>query len=207
MAVYNMTKRKIAAQETKRKIYKSAMKLFQQNGYDNVTVEDITQKANVAKGTFYTYFKSKDAVLVRTFEEIDKHYKEAFETLDNNASAEQQFMTLGRAMCRYVEESFGVNYTKVVYQNQIGLSKRPMILNNKDRYFYVILRQIVEKGKQTGEFRTDISDEDMVLLFARLLHGLMYDWCMYDGKFDLLQEGELYFERILSMVRIDAGGK
>jgi AcrR family transcriptional regulator len=36
---------------------------FVRNGFASTTIEDITQKAGVAKGTFYLYFDSKEAIL------------------------------------------------------------------------------------------------------------------------------------------------
>lgn len=43
-------------QKTKRKIFNTAMKLFKEKGYDNVTVDEIVAGAEIAKGTFYIYF-------------------------------------------------------------------------------------------------------------------------------------------------------
>ncbi len=40
-----------------------AQKLFLQKGFDNVSVEEITKQAGISKGSFYTYFKSKDELL------------------------------------------------------------------------------------------------------------------------------------------------
>ncbi len=42
----------------------SAQRLFLQNGADSTSIEQITDGANVAKGTFYLHFASKDDVLL-----------------------------------------------------------------------------------------------------------------------------------------------
>ncbi|MEH7383447.1 TetR/AcrR family transcriptional regulator, partial [Bacillus sp. JJ1533] len=52
-----LTKRQLKALETKKAIFESAIKLFKENGFDNVLVEDITTEAGTSKGSFYTYFK------------------------------------------------------------------------------------------------------------------------------------------------------
>ena len=44
------------ALKTREKIYESALKVINEKGYNNVNIEDITTEANVAKGSFYTYF-------------------------------------------------------------------------------------------------------------------------------------------------------
>jgi len=56
-------RRERKAAETRLKLFRSAMQLFAQRGFANVTVEDITEAADVGKGTFFNYFRSKDHVL------------------------------------------------------------------------------------------------------------------------------------------------
>ena len=44
-------------------ILDKAAGLFEERGYNNTTVNDILREVNIAKGTFYYYFKSKEEVL------------------------------------------------------------------------------------------------------------------------------------------------
>lgn len=62
------------AERTKAKLTASARKLISERGFDNVSVEEITKDAGVAKGTFYHYFVCKEDVVrefsTRVIEEI-----------------------------------------------------------------------------------------------------------------------------------------
>ena len=58
-----MDRRQRRAAETRLRLFRCALRLFAQRGFPNVTVEDITQAADVGKGTFFNYFESKDHVL------------------------------------------------------------------------------------------------------------------------------------------------
>jgi AcrR family transcriptional regulator len=49
--------------ETQGNLMDAALRLFCERGYEETTVEDITEAADVAKGTFFNYFPTKDAVL------------------------------------------------------------------------------------------------------------------------------------------------
>ncbi len=49
--------------DRKQEIIDTAERLFRENGYKNTSVDAIIGAMNVAKGTFYYYFKSKEAVL------------------------------------------------------------------------------------------------------------------------------------------------
>lgn len=48
---------------TRREIAESAVTLFARDGYDNVSVEDISEEAGISPRTFYRYFSAKDEVL------------------------------------------------------------------------------------------------------------------------------------------------
>src|ERR1700746_2069636 len=58
-----MGRRERRAAETRLRLFRCALQLFAQRGFPNVTVEDITEAADVGKGTFFNYFASKDDVL------------------------------------------------------------------------------------------------------------------------------------------------
>ncbi len=57
------TRRERKREETKERIFKSAMRLFKQKGFEATTIDEIAEKADVAKGTFFNYFPHKEAVL------------------------------------------------------------------------------------------------------------------------------------------------
>jgi AcrR family transcriptional regulator len=69
-----MEKLSRTAQRTKNKILESALTLFKERGYNSVTIDEITQKAEVAKGSFYTYFSTKSDIVVEEFWQIDNYY-------------------------------------------------------------------------------------------------------------------------------------
>jgi AcrR family transcriptional regulator len=56
-------RRERRAAETRLRLFRCAIELFSQRGFPNVTVEDITEAADVGKGTFFNYFESKEHVL------------------------------------------------------------------------------------------------------------------------------------------------
>lgn len=59
----NLGRRERRAAETRLRLFRSALQLFADRGLSNVTVEDITEAADVGKGTFFNYFESKEHVL------------------------------------------------------------------------------------------------------------------------------------------------
>jgi AcrR family transcriptional regulator len=58
-----MGRREQAKLERRERIYEAALNLFRSQGYEGTTVDQITRHAGLAKGTFFNYFPTKDAVL------------------------------------------------------------------------------------------------------------------------------------------------
>ena len=58
-----MSRRERKKKETHEKIFSNAMHLFRMQGFTATSVEQITQHADVGKGTFYNYFPTKEAVI------------------------------------------------------------------------------------------------------------------------------------------------
>src|ERR1019366_4679589 len=51
------------AADTRVRLFRCALQLIAERGFPNVTVEEITEAADVGKGTFFNYFATKDHVL------------------------------------------------------------------------------------------------------------------------------------------------
>lgn len=199
-----MTQRALNAQETKDKLFQTALLLFAQYGYNTVTVEDITRRAGFSKGTFYAYFPSKESVLLEQFRMIDAHYEQVFKSVPEESSASERVLILMGAMCDYCANVVGMDPLQIIYANQITSPDAVRILNNNDRVVYRILEDCVERGKVSGEFPKGEDSKEMVELLMRSARGLIYDWCMYKNTFDLEKEGGRYFSKILHLMGLAA---
>lgn len=84
----------------------AALKLFRERGYDQVKLEEVAEQADVSVGTVYTYFKTKNALLLAVIvKDFDEAYAAAHEVLTGPLqSCEDAF----DAMCRcYFYEAEG----------------------------------------------------------------------------------------------------
>lgn len=67
-------------QEARMRITREALKLIRERGYSDVSVEDITKACGISKGSFYTYFSSKDNLFNEgTFVTYRAHILEEYE--------------------------------------------------------------------------------------------------------------------------------
>ena len=67
-----MEKKKSVTCQKRKKIVDKAWELFAKNGYKETKVEDITNDLGISKGSFYTYFATKDELLYEVLEKIKK---------------------------------------------------------------------------------------------------------------------------------------
>ena len=79
-------------QSTKSKIIKSAWSLFYKKGYEHTTVEDIIHLSKTSKGTFYHYFKGKEALLNSLSDLFDEKYEELASTINPDLSAYEKLL-------------------------------------------------------------------------------------------------------------------
>src|SRR5215471_1757010 len=65
------------AEDTRRRIYEAALKLFREKGFEQTTMRDIAAKAGVALGAAYYYFSAKEAIVLAFYQEMQEGSHEA----------------------------------------------------------------------------------------------------------------------------------
>ncbi len=173
---------------TKGRIIQAAWQLFYRQGYDDTTVEEIIAASGTSRGSFYHYFEGKDALLSSVSFLFDEKYEELMETLDPHMNAFEQLMYLNRELFAMIENSISLDLLARLYSSQL-ITKGDKHLLDHNRVYYKVLRQIVLLGQQRGELRGDVTVNEMVRVYALCERALIYDWCLSNGDYSLLQYG------------------
>ena len=109
-------------------IVSSAKKVILEMGYKNISVEDITNEAGIAKGSFYTYFKSKNLVIDYILEEVIAKRKNEFK-LDKRKSLENTIKSLVRTRIKLDDEKLKENLVLVnLFRNVASLDEKTLML-------------------------------------------------------------------------------
>lgn len=61
---YHIEKEDRRTRRTKKLLANALMDLIKQKGYDSLTVQDVINKANIGRTTFYTHYESKEQLLI-----------------------------------------------------------------------------------------------------------------------------------------------
>ncbi len=194
-----MTKRQEAAEKNRQKLIDSGRKLIMEKGFDNVSVEDITKDCGLAKGTFYTYFKSKEDL-------VQLINNNPFEKLEDEvaAMAERPLMEqLNYYMINFMEyiENSGIQMARQWTKNVIDPNARN--INNsfsKLEYDTGCLREILVRALSKGKLAKDTPVDTLTNFLINTLYGMMVCWCMSDGKFTPSRWTQSYFDTAVTQI-------
>lgn len=176
------------ARNTRGKIVNAAWKLFYEQGYEDTTVEEIIELSQTSKGSFYHYFDGKDALLSTLSSLFDEKYEELTGQLPPDMSAMETLLFLNRELFGMIENSISVELLARLLSTQLTTSGEKHLLD-RDRFYYKLLRKIISRGQEAGQFCADLSVSEMVKRYALCERALMYDWCLCGGEYSLRQYG------------------
>ena len=182
-------------QPTKTRIVKAAWNLFYKNGYDHTTVEDIIAASKTSKGTFYPYFKGKEALLNSLSYLFDEKYEELYNTIDHSLPSYDKLLLLNRELFCMIEESVDIHLLAYLYSSQL-ITKDKKSLSDKKRFYFKWITEIISDGLERGEFRNTSTAEELMDIYAMYERALLYDWALFKGSFSLSE----YSNRLLPHV-------
>lgn len=191
------TLRQKKALQTKQRIIETALDLFSKKGYDRVTVDEIVNVSKTSKGAFYVHFNSKYEIFLEKFKEIDEFYAHFTESLPNDLSSYEKILLLTKSQMIYLKECLGMDLIRTVYMSAL-IPKQPKFLSNTDRTLFKIVHSFVHEGQETGEFKKDLSAQEITMLITRCMRGTLYDWALFGEEYNLVEEGQKFFRTILS---------
>ena len=96
------------SRNTKGRIISAAWELFYEQGYDDTTVEEIIDKSQTSKGSFYHYFEGKDALLSSLSILFDEKYQELMEVIDKDMNSFEKLMYLNRELFKMIDNSISL---------------------------------------------------------------------------------------------------
>ncbi len=196
MTEVKLTARKEQALETRHRIFEAAVTLFDRQGYDSVTVDDICREVGMSKGAFYTHFKSKDQVLLEEFVKIDEHYTELLTEIEPLEQGVERLERFWVSSLEYIER-MGVKVVKVVFHSEIGPSRKEPYISSRTRPVFRIVEGLIADGR--GEYiRDDMSSAELADSVIACWRGLVYEWCLANGAFDLVARGRPIFALLKS---------
>ena len=145
------SRRERKKQETRQHLLETAWRLFKEQGYDQTTVADITEAVDVAKGTFFNYFATKEEIVDQiVLWRIDLLGSRVLGSGNVPERAVDRIKLLLTAMAD--EFSFGRELTRHLFKAHIGAPIR----RESAHLIGSLMQELVVQGQASGEIRDDV---------------------------------------------------
>ncbi|MBA2393223.1 MAG: TetR/AcrR family transcriptional regulator [Ktedonobacteraceae bacterium] len=173
------------------RIVKAAIELFHTVGYEQTTMDNIAEKAEVSRGTLFNYFPTKTSLLIPFASELFKHRVQP----EVRSYLEKQPTTLDTLRFLFLEigeQVLTLPDIELALQQEFSPSPPAMKVSLHHVGYIETLLTIVHHGRQRGEVRTDIPPEQLAryigVLYVSLIHPLtnQFSAAQYASEVEIL---------------------
>ena len=188
--------------KTKKNIVSAAWRLFYEQGYDDTTVDEIIRASGTSKGTFYHYFKGKDALLTSLSELFDNKYEELIQEMPEEMGSFEKLLYLNQELFGMIETSVSRELLASMYSSQL-VTKGEKHLLDQNRIYYRLLNELIAKGQRDGELTARMSANEIAKIYALCERALLYDWCICNGEYSLREYAGKLMPMFLQSIRAE----
>jgi AcrR family transcriptional regulator len=169
------SRRERRSAETRERLFRSALQLFAQKGFEETTVEDITEAADVGKGTFFNYFPSKDHILIAFSDMQIGKLEQAVAGLRSSEQPLQDFMR--SLVLKMTEEPIrNPGLIRALLRGYLSTTAVREMMIQKQNHAHGLHKQMIEIGQGRGEVRSDIPAAEIAHFFRQTILGTLLIW-------------------------------
>ncbi len=171
----------------KQQIIQAAIEVFSKNNFQNSSISEIAQKANVAEGTIYQYFKNKEDLF---FSIPAQKTKEFCRELDLHLQGIHEAFNKIRKLIWYYLYFFKMNqdYARtLMLEMRVSKSFTASKTYSSLKEFTGKILEILKEGQEEGSIRKDVSIYLLRELILGALEHKVTRWLLKEGKYDLLE--------------------
>jgi AcrR family transcriptional regulator len=161
--------------ETRERIFRAALRLFAERGFLETTVEDITEAADVGKGTFFNYFPTKEHVLATLGAERIAAVERALERA-KKGPVMPALQELATNLAGQSDDSAAL--LRAIYAAHASCAPVRAELQKRLQTGRRLLAQIFDLARKRGEVRRDRSSAELARLTQIILLGVSFAWAL-----------------------------
>ncbi len=155
--------------ETEERILEAALSLFRIKGLEATTLEEITEKADVGKGTFFNYFPSKDILLMHLYErvitEVGGLLERQWKLMGSPFDILKSFLLLLAERIQAYPDLF----------ERVALRMARLALPSRFSWEDLLAR-LLKEGQDRGELRKDIDPREMAEVVTAMGIQTILSW-------------------------------
>jgi AcrR family transcriptional regulator len=169
--------------DNRQRIRQAALDLFACRGLDATTVEQITAAADVAKGTFFNYYRSKEAVLAEAYH--DAFHGVLADVAESRAESFRECVTeLYGALAESVRDRR--SFVIAVFRETLADDEAVRRLEgDAGPRLRAVLRAFVDAGQRSNELRPELDPELVAEMLMGMWTAVLFAWAASGGDFAL----------------------
>ena len=179
----------------------AATSVFSQKGYNKATMLEISEKAGVAEGTIYEYFKNKKDLL---FSIPDKKFELYHKKLEQVCEPKNPLKKLELFIAEYFRILTSDSEFLTIYLYDLKLNKQFYTIDAFSSLINLnkILYDILDEGKQLGVFSSELNNRVFRNLFVGSFSHLAMRWFILNRVTSLQMMSEL--SEVISLLCLSA---
>ncbi|MGM0648297.1 MAG: TetR/AcrR family transcriptional regulator [Bacteroidota bacterium] len=167
----------------------AAVKLIENGGICNVTIKNLAQTISVTEGAIYKHFKSKDEILSQTLEmvrgDVMDVYHKAINSSDTPLIALKNIFVRQAAVFENNPADVVILLSESFFKEMKTLKKCIFLIQSDS---HSIVKAIIEKGQRQNQIRSDVSAEQLTIIYESRFRYCLRQWYMSDFKVDIKKE-------------------
>jgi AcrR family transcriptional regulator len=168
-------------QKTKASIQREALRLFKKHGYEETTIEDIAEAAEISPSTFFNYFPSKEEVVI-----YDEYDPQVFAALMQHRHGERLSTSMRRLIAE-LSKPFAADAPSILERAKLSLEVpelRGRIWGELERTRDIFSQVIADRtGREVADFESQV----VSMAFVAAVFQASIQWVKDDGRGDFLE--------------------
>jgi len=169
-------------QRTRQLLQDALVALILEKGYEAITVQDVIDRANVGRSTFYAHFQDKEDLFLSGFENLRSQFEEH---LLGQSSTEASPWELSLVMFQHAQD-----YQRV-YKALVGEQSGPIVISHIQKYLSVLIGAHL-KSQLTARKNDQIPLEILTLYIVSSLTALLTWWLDHDMPYPAEQINDIF---------------
>jgi len=188
--------------EKYQRILDAAVAVFAEKGFFVSRVSDIADRANVADGTVYLYFKNKDEILATAINTaFDGFMKTARAELSKLPTPSER---LRRLAALHLEALGSNRKLAVVFQMELRQSTRFLSRFSHEHLveYFNLVREAIRDGKASGEFRAELPEKIAANCFFGAMDEMVTSWVLSEKDYPLANVADPLLDILFGGMRV-----
>ena len=174
----------------------AALKLFQKNGYEDVSVNDICKEAGIARSTFYLTFSNKKEIVAKLLDEARVNHEDFFgDFIEADNDFERMWILCNRYLAVVI--GFGPKLSATIFELELmGELNCIDLVHRIDEWMIKLCRN----AQKAGVILSSEPAEIIAPLSVSIAYYTTYEWAQRKGKdFNLRQMTRMRCESVLNV--------